>query len=37
MKFKLSFENAAIRTPNRVALTGDGGFVLTNDHSEKGN
>ena len=36
MKFKFSFENAAIRTPNRVALTGDGGFILTNDHSEKG-
>jgi hypothetical protein len=37
MTFKFSFEDEVIRTPNKVALTGDGGFLFTNDHSEKGN
>lgn len=35
MDFIFSFDNAAIRTPNRVAATRDGGFIVTNDHSEK--
>ena len=37
MTFKFSFEDEVIRTPNRVALTGDGGLLFTNDRSEKGN
>jgi hypothetical protein len=28
-------DTKAIRTPNRVALTGEGGFVMTNDHKDK--
>lgn len=30
-----TFTNTAIATPNRVAATGDGGFVVTNDKSTK--
>lgn len=25
-----------VATPNKLAATGDGGFVVTNDHSHKG-
>ena len=28
--------NEAIATPNKLAATGDGGFLVTNDHSGKG-
>lgn len=29
--------NKVIATPNKPAATGDGGFLITNDHSSKGN
>lgn len=28
--------NEAIATPNKLAATGDGGFLITNDHRQKG-
>lgn len=28
--------SAVVATPNKLAATGDGGFVVTNDHSHKG-
>lgn len=31
-----TFSSGAIETPNNLALTGDGGFLVTNDHSAKG-
>ena len=36
MKHIRTVADPAIRTPNRVAATGDGGFVFTNDHTSIG-
>lgn len=36
MKWVRTVSDAAIYTPNRLALTGDGGFVISNDKSGKG-
>ncbi|KAH8703393.1 serum paraoxonase/arylesterase-like protein [Talaromyces proteolyticus] len=35
LRFVRTISDPAIQTPNRPASTGDGGFVVTNDHSAK--
>ncbi|KAK6604178.1 serum paraoxonase arylesterase [Botrytis cinerea] len=35
LKFVKTVANPIIKTPNNIAATGDGGFVVTNDHSTK--
>lgn len=37
MQHVKTIANEAIDTPNNLAATGDGGFLVTNDHSAKGN
>lgn len=36
MKFEYAIESDVIQTPNRLALTDEGGLVITNDHTAKG-
>lgn len=35
LNFVKTVANPIIKTPNNIAATGDGGFVVTNDHSTK--
>lgn len=35
-KYIKTIADNAIATPNKLAVTGDGGFLITNDHSAKG-
>ena len=35
LQYKKSIVNDAVYTPNAIAATGDGGFLLTNDHESK--
>lgn len=36
MMFKYAIESDVITTPNRLALTGENGLIITNDHAAKG-
>lgn len=36
MVYVRTIASAVVATPNKVAATGDGGVVVTNDHSHKG-